>query len=66
MKDFTKKLQCLLENVPPSQLLTHTDAETLKSKGGVRDGRLILGNVEFQIGDGAQSKAALPAGTVRQ
>ncbi len=49
-----------------TMLFEHADAETLKAKGGVRDGRLVLGNVEFQIGDGAQSKAALPSGTVRQ
>lgn len=30
------------------------------------DGRLILGDVEFQIGDGSQSKAALPQGTERK
>ena len=38
----------------------------MKEKGGVVGGRLVLGNVEFSIGDGPANRAVLPRGTERK
>ena len=42
------------------------EEELMKEKGGVVGSRLLIGNVEFSIGDGAANRAVLPKGTQRK
>ena len=45
------------------------EEEVLKESGGMSGGRLIMGDLEFQIGDGPggiRGKNALPKGTKRE